>query len=196
MNDRTRARRRMYTGGALMVLAPIGVASCGGSTSTEEKVAPQDASVDETAAPADAKPEAVAVGPVDALPPDALAIAPVDAIAVAPADAIAVAPVDAIAVAPADGPMVISPVDDASMEAGSDGSKGDGSVLDSSKEGGQGDTCQVDDDCQNTLFCEQQICIVACDPQCAPLPCGPGNPPCPGGSTCEAVGSGNQCVRH
>lgn len=180
-----RSRRRLYTQGALMVLAPIGVASCGGSSS-DPGVSPPisgndastDATADQEAAVPDAPPEVIAVVPYDAYP-DALLVAPTDA--PDPSDAELEATVDAV---------MIAPKPDAEADAGEDGP-----VFDAKPEAGLGETCQVDDDCQAWLFCEQAICIVACDPKCQNKPCDPQNPSCPVGSSCELVGLEYQCLR-
>ncbi|MBI5532482.1 MAG: hypothetical protein HY898_07195 [Deltaproteobacteria bacterium] len=193
MSQRTRARRRLYTGGALMVLAPIGVASCGGSTSTEDKVAPQDASADPSADSkplSDAPPEVIAVVPYeDVAPPDAMAIAPADVIVSEPA-------VDqSNPEASFDGPIAIAPYPDASDEVW-DGPMAIMPVPDTGAEGGKGAFCKNDNDCESSLFCDQPMCVIACDPSCQPHPCDPQNPKCDAGSTCEQVGGENLCVRH
>jgi hypothetical protein len=181
-----RNRRRLYTHGALMVLAPLGVAGCSGSTSegntppASGNDASSDVASDKDAAPQEAAPEVIAVVPYDA-GPDALMVAPADGpIAIAP-------PADA----GYDGPLMIAPPDD----AGFDGPLMIAPPPDAKAEGGQGDTCQIDDDCTNTLFCEAIPCIIACDPSCQPLPCDPQNSKCPDSSKCELVGSDYQCVR-
>jgi hypothetical protein len=174
-----------------MVLAPIGAAACSG-TAEPATTTEGDAAIDQQQA--DAAAEAVAIGPVDALPPDALAIAPADAYE------------EAIAIAPADGPMMIMPMPDAEGTDGPmmimpmpDAEGFDGPMMiapapDAAAEGGAGASCDSDNDCQAELFCEQAICIIACDPSCQAVPCGP-NQPCPDGSACQEVNGNDQCVR-
>ena len=206
MANRTRRRRGLYTRGAMMVLAPIGVAACGGSAEQEAVViAPKkDASADTSypdalaIAPYDAAPEVIAVVPYDS-GPDAMMIAPPDDSG--PDGPMMIAPPpdagpDAMMIAPPDdsgpdGPMMIAPPSDASY----DGPMMIAPASDAKAEAGKGEKCQVDEDCLDTLFCEQMMCIFPCDPSCQEKVCDPKNPQCPAGSDCENVGGQDLCVR-
>lgn len=179
MANRTRRRRGLYTRGAMMVLAPIGVAACGGSAEQEAVViAPKkDASADTS------YPDALAIAPYDAAP-EVIAVVPYDS----GPDAMMIAPPDDSG---PDGPMMIAPPSDASY----DGPMMIAPASDAKAEAGKGEKCQVDEDCLDTLFCEQMMCIFPCDPSCQEKVCDPKNPQCPAGSDCENVGGQDLCVR-
>lgn len=178
-----------------MVLAPIGVAACGGSTETDDAIAiappPKDASAETSfpdalaIAPYDAAPEVIAIVPYDS-GPEAMMIAPPDDSG--PDGPMMIAPPPD---AGEDGPMMIAPPPD----AGYDGPMMIAPPSDAKAEGGKGEICQVDEDCLDTLFCEQMMCIFPCDPTCQEKLCDPQNPQCPAGSECKDVGGDSLCVR-
>jgi hypothetical protein len=185
-------RRKLYAGGALMVLAPFAGAGCDEAAKDADAAGPADAP---DAAPADfpadyVAPEVIAIappwdpGPLDVqelidpwTPPEVIAIAPPqDVIAPdQPPEIIAIAPPpqdvaqpEAIAIAPFDaGPQPCFP---------------------------EGSWCSDD------LMCRPQaICIVPTDCcggcECEPVPCNPAKPSCPEGSYCVDDGnSKGHCV--
>lgn len=187
-----RNRRKLYAGGALMVLAPMGVAGCG---------ADQNDPVD-----------AVDVGPVDVVSeapdgyvdPDVIAIAPFDPgvldldvpelIAIAPTD---LGPPDVVAIAPFDpGPADPGPPDVIAIAPFDPGPADPGS----SDVAKPGDPCFPEGSlCSDTLVCQPQaICIVATDCcggcACEEVPCNPANPWCPPGMECTKVDGEDICV--
>ncbi len=176
-------RRRMYTGGALMILAPLGLTGCAKDDGKDMADAPADIVADRPdmpdgwvdpeiiaiappfdPGPIDAWPEMIAIAPFDPgpgdLPPEMIAIAPFDP---GPSDA----PPDIIAIAPFDPGTDVSPVP----------------AL-----GGFLAPCVADADCGQEYFCEVALFCIApapgCnEPICIPKPCGT-NDACPEGAVC------------
>jgi hypothetical protein len=201
-------RRRLYAGGALMVLAPVGAGCDIAKPATD---VPADPGTDVVDVAPDGFPEAVAVAPWDPGPvdiaiapdlngdpgfPEVIAIAPFDpgteAIAIAPdigpgdpqPEWIAIAPVDVGPADTYDGPMVIMPYDAGPTDVVQQPCLVEGEWCDA------GTVCQA-----------QAICIVptpccgGC--KCEPMPCNTlYSDQCPEGSTCVVdSGTKGHCVR-
>ena len=159
-------RRRLYTGGAMMILAPLGLTGCPGDGDKDKSDVPSDIVADRPDMPDGwVDPEVIAIappfdpGPVDAWP-ELIAIAPFDP---GPAD---LSP-DVIAIAPFDPGPDVTPVPPS---------------------GGFQAACVVDGDCSQEYYCTNEaICIVAVPgcgiPACMPKACGASDA-CPDGSTC------------
>lgn len=188
-------RRRLYTGGAMMILAPLGLVGCVDDPATDVAVTPADALADHVQRPDGwIDPEVIAIAPpfdpgsVDG-PPEILAIAPYDIVQdPGPADASPEVGPDAIAIAPFDPGS--DPVTDAlppdifviaPYDPGSD-------VQPPPASGKFLDPCLVDEQCSQEYFCRNTVmCIVpapGCDqPACVPQNCGVDDQ-CPEGSYC------------
>lgn len=194
-------RRRLYTGGAMMILAPLGLAGCVDDPATDIAVAPADAQSDHVVRPDGwIDPEVIAIAPpfdpgsVDA-PPEIIAIAPYDIVqdpgaADVPPDGL---PPDLIAIAPYDpgpdpapdpGPSDAMPPDlyvIAPYDPGPD-------VAPPPASGKFMDPCLADAECSQEFFCQNTVmCIVPApgcnEPACVPRACG-ADDQCPEGAYC------------
>lgn len=173
-------RRRLYAGGALMVLAPV---ACDVATTVNDMPTQADVAVETNKdLPG---PELVMIAPWDPGPVD-IAIAPdlngePDAIAIAPLD---IGQQDESPMEVGfDSPMVIIPYDTGHVEVNPK-------------------TCFIEGEwCDDETVCQAQaICIVptpccgGCE--CIPLPCDPSKDNCPAGSTCvQDENTKGHCVR-
>jgi len=191
----------MYTGGALMILAPLGLTGCP-KDHDDKDLGPADLVADRPDLPdgwvdpeviaiappfdpgsVDGPPEMIAIAPWDPGPPDVtpdiIAIAPFD---LGPTDV----PPDLIAIAPFDPGTKDAPPDLIAIAPFDPGP--DAPPLPPAA--GFGAPCLQDTDCSQEFFCEVgMICIVPApgcgDMVCLPRACGTDDK-CPAGSTCMA----------
>lgn len=200
-----RHRRKLYAGGAMMVLAPLGMAGC-----DVEKAVPLD----------QVPPGQDLVGevPDGYVPPDAIAIAPFDPgpLDVDVREFIAIAPIDdgfpheiAIVGEPFGQPdvgepeaMVIAPFDPGPSDPGpADTTEIALADVTQPETVGPGTPCEKEGTwCSEDLMCQAQaICIVPTECcggcACEPVPCNPAEPACPPGSECLAEGDKGHCVQ-
>ncbi len=202
-----RHRRKLYAGGAMMVLAPLGMAGC-----DVEKAVPLDQ--------VPAGQDVVGEAPDGYVQPDAIVIAPFDPgpLDVDVREFVAIAPIDdgfphevAIVGEPFDGPdmgkpeaMVIAPFDPGPSDPGPEDVT---AIAIAPVDVGRPETvdpgtpCEKEGTwCSEDLMCQAQaICIVPtpCCGGCAcePVPCNPADPVCPPGSECLAEGNQGHCVQ-
>jgi hypothetical protein len=177
-------RRRLYTGGAMMILAPLGLTGCPADDDKDKVDVPVDVVADRPDMPDGwVDPEVIAIAPpfdpgqIDYVWPEAIAVAPYDQGPMdAPPDVIAIAPFD---VGPTDAPPEMIAI--APFDPGSDAPP-------VQPKGGFKAACVVDGDCIQEYVCANEaICIApvpGCGiPACMPLACG-ANDACPEGSVC------------
>jgi hypothetical protein len=201
-------RRRLYAGGALMVLAPIGVSGCASDKGGKDAIAiaPADVVAD---APDGFGADPIAIAPYD---PGVLDSPDLPPIAIAPADfgadpgedvpPIAIAPYDMFAGDPGEDvpPIAIAPYDPGIADPGEDVPP----IAIAPFDAGQPASCKTDADCAQDRFCRQTVisvvpveCVDAPDGvcECMPVACDVADPVCPEGSTCKEADGAATCVR-
>lgn len=202
-----RHRRKLYAGGTLMVLAPMGVTGCGTEQAGDtDAVAVVPVDVVSDAPDGYVDPDVIAIAPFD---PGQLDLDVPELIAIAPADpgtaeVIAIAPMDPGPQDPGNPPEVIAiaPFDPGPQDPGNPPEVIAIAPMDTGSTDvvQPGDSCYPEGvPCSDDLVCQAQaICIVATECcggcTCEPMNCNPANPWCPPGMECTEVDGKDICT--